>query len=229
MYRHWRELFYPRGLPQRDWFRHYAEIFDTVEINFSFYRLPSRLAFRSWNEKAPPGFCFAVKGSRSITHIRRLQEPGPHVQLLFDHAAPLLPHLGPLLWQLPPTFKRDDDRLAGFLAHLPNEHSHSIEVRHPSWRDSQVHQILKEFGVALCVHDRKDLPGEIELTTNWTYIRLHQGRGRDGNYTRSQLEGWAARIAGCRDVGVDVWVYFNNDQLGFAVRNALELRRRLES
>ena len=228
VYKHWRDIFYPKCLPQNRWFELYARTFDTVEINFSFYRLPSLEAFRGWNEKAPDEFCFAVKGSRYITHIRRLLDPRPHLALFFEHAKPLKDHMGPVLWQLPPNFKRDDERLATFVESLPNAYRHTVEFRHPSWHAPDVHAILRRHDVALCVPDRKDTPGNIDLTTNWTYLRFHQGRGRNGNYSRSQLLDWAGRISECRDSGIDVWAYFNNDPFGHAIHNALDLRRMVD-
>jgi uncharacterized protein YecE (DUF72 family) len=230
-YPHWRERVYPPGVPQHRWLEHYATLFDTVEVNATFYRLPTESAVRGWVEQTPPGFLFAVKASRYLTHIRRLRDLEDGVRRFYERIEPLVrsPKLGPVLWQLPPTFKRDDERLAAALEALP-EGRHSFEFREPSWYVDEVYALLREHGAALVIPDSPKYPfRELVLTADWTFVRLHRGsRGRRGNYSERELEEWAKRIASWRDAGADVHAYFNNDWEGFAVRNGLRLRKLLD-
>ena len=209
IYRHWRGLFYPGRLPQREWLEFYIRHFDTVEVNFSFYRLPSRATFETWRDRVDPGFVYAVKGSRFITHLKRLRDPAEHLALFFDRLQGLGDRTGPVLWQLPPDFRRDDDRLSGFLAALPQTYRHTIEFRHESWLDEVVFQRLADCGVALCIPDSPRLPKALRLTADWTYIRFHGG-SRDGDYPPDELDTWAERIRGFQAQGAAIWAYFNN-------------------
>jgi uncharacterized protein YecE (DUF72 family) len=229
-YPHWRERVYPKGVPQRRWLEHYATLFDTVEINNTFYRLPNVSAVQGWVEQSPAGFLFAVKSSRYLTHIRRLRDLDAGLARFYERIEPLVrsPNLGPVLWQLPPTFKRDDDRLAEALAALP-EGRHAFEFREPTWYVEEVYALLRERGAALVIPDSPKYPFRtLELTAGWTFVRLHHGsRGRRGNYSDRELEEWAERIAGWREAGIDAYVYFNNDWEGFAVKNGLKLKELL--
>jgi uncharacterized protein YecE (DUF72 family) len=220
---------YPRGLPPRRWLAHYATIFDTVEVNSTFYRLASPKAVAAWVAETPPGFLFTVKGSRYLTHMKRLRDAGHAVGRFYERLEPLLgtPKLGPALWQLPERFHRDDERLATFLDALPPGR-HAVELRHPSWFCPDVYALLRERRAALVIGDHPARPFQAhELTADWTLVRLHHGhRGRRGNYSARELDEWAARIRRWRE-RVEVLAYFNNDQEGFAVRNARELARRL--
>jgi uncharacterized protein YecE (DUF72 family) len=228
-YSHWREEVYPEGVPQRRWLEHYATLFDTVEVNATFYRLPRRETVAGWVERTPPDFLLAVKASRFLTHVRRLSDVGRGLERFYDRIAPLLdsPKMGPVLWQLPETFHRDDERLAGALARLPAGR-HCFEFRHESWFAAEVYELLREHGAALVIGDHPARPFQAhELTADWTYVRFHSGsRGRRGNYSDGELETWARRIAAWRS-RAEVLAYFNNDWEGFAVRNALALRARL--
>ncbi|MCW2996356.1 MAG: hypothetical protein JWQ18_3851 [Conexibacter sp.] len=228
-YRDWAGDFYPPKCPQRLWLEHYATVFDTVELNTTFYRLPKREAVQSWVDRTPPGFLFTVKASRYLTHIKRLTDMEQGVQRLTERLQPLLdsPKMGPMLWQLPATFRRDDDRLAGALEALPPGH-HAFEFRDPSWFAPDVLALLREHRVALVVGDHPDRPWQpLELTSDFTLIRLHYGRrGRRGNYSETELRAWAGRIAELRRDAA-VFVYLNNDWEGFAPRNALRLRELL--
>jgi uncharacterized protein YecE (DUF72 family) len=228
-YRDWRGVLYPEGLPQRRWLERYAEVFDTVEINATFYRLPSESAVRGWAEGSPGGFTFAVKMSRYVTHIKRLVEPKRGFGRFFDAIAPLREagKLGPILWQFPETFHRDDERLRTALGALP-QGRHCFEFRHPSWFVADVYEQLREHNAALVVADdaRRQLPSR-EITADWTYVRFHYGRrGRDGNYSHRELEEWKRRIAAWRS-RVEVFGYFNNDWKAYAVRDARWLADRL--
>jgi uncharacterized protein YecE (DUF72 family) len=230
-YPHWRERVYPKGVPQRRWLEHYATLFDSVEINNTFYRLPKVSAVQGWVEKTPAGFVFAVKMSRYMTHIRRLGGLERGIPLFYDRIAPLAgsPKMGPVLWQLPPTFKRDDDRLAAALAALPGGR-HCFEFREPSWYLDDVYTLLREHSAALVIPDSPKYPFRtFELTADWTFVRFHHGsRGRGGNYSERELDEWAERIAGWRDRGIDVYAYFNNDWEAYAVKNGLRLKRLLD-
>jgi uncharacterized protein YecE (DUF72 family) len=228
VYAHWKQRFYPKEVPQKSWFEFYAERFDTVEINNSFYRLPPPETFETWRKHSPEGFKFAVKGNRFITHIKRLKEPEETVKRFFDSADKLGDRAGPILWQLAPSFSRDDDRLGDFLRALPRNHLHTFEFRHKSWLVPEVYSLLSEHRAALCIPDRPDLPQDIRCTTDWSYIRMHGSNHDEGCYSQQDLDVWVRHIHEFLADGADVWVYFDNDQQGFAIENALYLRQRLE-
>ena len=227
-YDHWRNgVFYPPRLASREWLRFYAERFDTVEINTSFYRLPRESSVARWVEETPDDFLFAVKVSRYITHIKRLLEVEDHLPLLYERIRPLLrsPKMGPLLWQLPPTFKVRPRRLAGCLEKLPRGERHAFEFRHPSWFTEETYTLLREHNVALVVADRPEIHGfqAHELTADFTFVRFHAGtRGRNGNYSHRELDEWAGRLRRWNEE-VDVFAYFNNDWEGYAIENALHM------
>jgi uncharacterized protein YecE (DUF72 family) len=228
-YRDWRGPVYPPGLGASHWLERYAELYDTVEVNATFYRLPRREAVARWAEQTPDGFCFAVKASRYLTHIRRLRDVGQGIDLFFERIAPLRERgrLGPVLWQLPENFHRDDERLEGLLGALPPG-PHAIEFRHESWFTEDVLAALREHDVALVVGDHPQRPFQShEATAGWRFVRFHYGaRGRRGNYSERELDCWAERIRRWL-AGGDVFAYFNNDWEAFAPRNAAYLRRRL--
>jgi uncharacterized protein YecE (DUF72 family) len=231
-YASWRNDFYPPRTPPSRWLDHYAGIFDTVEVNSTFYRLAKREAVARWVEQTPPDFCFAVKASRYLTHYKRLTEVGQGLQRFYDPIMPLVEagRLGPVLWQLPPDFKRDDDKL-GSLFNALHDHPpgrHCIEFRHPSWFIEEVYELLRWHGVALVIADRKGLEfQEHVLTTDWTFVRFHHGhRGRRGNYSKTEIAEWAQRIEAWAQ-SVDVYAYYNNDWEIFAPRNAVTLKREL--
>jgi uncharacterized protein YecE (DUF72 family) len=224
-YAHWRKVFYPKGLPESRWLAHYAESFDTVELNASFYRLPTRKAAAGWAQNTPDGFVFAVKASRYLTHVERLREVEQGVALLYERIEPLVEaeKLGPVLWQLPESFHRDDERLAGALSELP-EGRHCFEFRHASWFVPEVEERLRAHGVALVVGDHPKRPFQtLTRTADWMFVRFHVGRGRHGNYTPAQLREWADRVRQWREQG-DVYLYFNDDWKGFAIKEARRLK-----
>ena len=229
-YQHWRNgVFYPPRHPPRRWLEFYARHFDTVEVNATFYRLPRESAVANWERETPPGFLFAVKMSRYVTHIKSLRDLPPSLELFYSRIRPLVssPKLGPVLWQLPGTFRRDDDRLAQALERLPSGR-HCFEFRHESWFVDDVYELLRSRGVALVIGDTPERPFQThELTADWTFVRFHHGtRGRNSNYSVRELEEWAGRIEGWAARG-DVYAYFNNDRNGYAPRNGLWLKRRL--
>lgn len=228
-YRDWRGRFYPEGLPATRWLEHYSGIFNTVEVNSTFYRLASEVAVRRWVEQTPPGFVFAVKASRYMTHVRRLRDLDRGVRRFCAPLAPLAEagRLGPVLWQLPETFRRDDETLHGALESLPGGR-HCFEFRHPSWFVPEVLDQLRAHDVALVIGDHPERPfQQLELTAGWTFIRFHHGRrGRDGNYSEAELDRWKRRIASWRSK-VEVFAYFNNDWQAYAPRDARWLADRL--
>lgn len=230
-YASWKDELY-EGKPARLWLQHYAQYFDTVEVNTTFYRLPLASSVARWVAETPPDFLFAVKASRYLTHIKRLTDMSVGLARYYERIEPLVrsTKLGPVLWQLPPTFRRDDDRLGAALAALPPGR-HCFEFRHPSWFVEPVYELLRAHGAALVIGDRPEVNDfqTHELTADWTFVRFHYGtRGRRGNYSESELEEWARRLERWNRE-VDVFAYFNNDWEVFAVRNALWLKRRLSS
>jgi uncharacterized protein YecE (DUF72 family) len=223
---------YPAKCPQSRWLAVYAERFDTVEVNSTFYRLASKDAVARWVEQTPPGFCFAVKASRYLTHMKRLNDVGQGLQRFYDPIMPLVEagKLGPVLWQLPGDFRRDDAKLSALLNALADypPGRHCLEFRHPSWFTEEVYEQLRWHGAALVIGDRKGLDFQPhEIVGDWTFVRFHHGhRGRRGNYSTTELEEWAERLRGWAQ-RAEVYVYFNNDWEVFAPRNAVVLRRLL--
>ncbi|MEA2430582.1 MAG: hypothetical protein QOF65_1740 [Thermoleophilaceae bacterium] len=230
-YQSWRGgEFYPKGCPPSRWLEHYSRVFDTVEVNSTFYRLASQKAVAHWIEQTPPGFVFALKASRYLTHIKRLADLDPGIARYYERIEPLTKapqKLGPIVWQLPPNFQRDEDRLEAALAALP-EGRHCFEFRHRSWFTDDVYALLRAYGAALVIGDRKGLDFQTyEMTADWTLVRFHHGhRGRRGNYSESELEEWAQRFEDWRQ-HVEIYAYFNNDWEVFAPRNARWMRKRL--
>ena len=228
-YDDWRGRLYPEREPRRRWLELYAVTFDTVEVNATFYRLPTRKATAGWASQTPEGFTFAVKASRYLTHVKRLAGTVEGIQLFYDRLEPLIEagRLGPVLWQLPENFHRDDERLAEWLAALPGGR-HTVEFRHPSWFAEPVLDALSTHGVALTIGVHPNRPFQsLEATSSWRYVRFHYGaRGRGGNYSATELKDWAKRIVGWRR-SHEVYAYFNNDWRGYAPANALTLKRHL--
>ncbi|SNB45779.1 DUF72 domain-containing protein [Geobacter sp. DSM 9736] len=229
-YKHWRGNFYPEKLPQRRWFEHYCTVFSTVELNVTFYRLPSPETFSKWRNDTPSGFAFAIKGSRFITHIKRLADAEEAVHRYFDAARNLGDKLKVVLWQLSPGFQLDLDRFASFLELIaPYPVRHTFEFRHPSWLIPSVTDICRRYGVNICAADNPPFLVDPPQTADFVYIRRH---GHDmhytGNYSAKELEVDAGRIRGYLEKGRDVYIYFNNDIGGYAPRNAVELRGMME-
>ncbi len=226
-YPHWRDAFYPHGLRQTDWFRHYSSVFDTVEINNSFYRTPTEETFRAWGQKAPTGFLYAVKVNRAITQYHKLGPPAYPLFEDFVHRAERLEdRLGPLLLQLPPSLHRDDGRLSAFLTQpTAGKHRLALEFRHASWFADEVYTILRDHRVALVLSDFKNLPIPEVATADWTYVRLHgPSGGYWGSYPDTTLRMWADRLKALAGEG---YVYFNNDMEAAAPRDALRMRELL--
>jgi len=226
-YDHWRGVLYPPGTPAARRLETYAASFDTVELNASFYHWPRAQGFATWRSRVPAGFRFAVKAPRGLTHARRLRDPGEWMPRLAEGLAALGDAAGFLLFQLPATLERDDDRLDGLLSVVPAGVRAAVELRHPSWNDQAVFSLLERHGAAYCVMSGAGMPCVPRATTDTVYLRLH---GPDpqrlyvGSYTEAELESWARRIAQWRREGLDVVAYFNNDGGGAAVRDARRLR-----
>jgi uncharacterized protein YecE (DUF72 family) len=230
-YDHWRGRFYPRALPRRSWFDHFAHHFDSVEINNTFYGLPGVRTFEAWRQAAPPGFRYALKFSRYGSHLKRLRDARGTIAVFLERAEILKRYLGPILVQLPPRWHVDADRLDAFLAAAPRRHRWSVELRDPTWCCEEVYAVLRQHNVALCQHDMQGPHPDI-VTADWVYMRFH-GPARSGRiggvYTSQALTAQARRIAAYLSQGLDVFAYFNNDEKGHAVRNALDLRRYVDN
>jgi uncharacterized protein YecE (DUF72 family) len=216
-YRDWKDRFY-QGVPQRLWLEHYAKHYPTVEVNNAFYRLPERSTFQQWRERTPDDFEIAVKMSRYLTHIRRLQEPAEPVARFMSRAEALAGKLGPVLLQLPPTLKADPGALERTLKEFPRGTKLVVEPRHESWFNTETRKILERYGAALCWADRKGRPtGPLWTTADFGYLRLHEGRAKPWpRYGRTALRSWLDRLAPLPDA----YVFFNNDQHGAAIADA---------
>jgi uncharacterized protein YecE (DUF72 family) len=221
-YGHWRGVLYPPDVPMRLWLEWYADRFPTVENNNAFYRLPSHETFESWRDRVPPGFVMAVKASRFLTHIKRLKDPEEPVERLMAAAGGLGRKLGPILLQLPPTMRVDSERLDACLRRFPRSVRVAVEPRHASWWCDPVRDVLSERGATLCWSDRLGRPqSPLWRTAEWGYLRLHEGgAGPWPEYGDAALRSWLRRLGEAWDDG-DVYVYFNNDPNGAAVRNAV--------
>ena len=227
IYKHWRPRFYPPSARGSELER-YAEVFDTVELNVTFYRMPPASTFRSWAARVPDGFLFAVKASRYLTHVKRLKDPRPSVDFLVERALELGTHLGPILIQLPPDLELDlpaiEQTLEAFPAHLRL----ALEPRHDSWFTDDVRRLLSDRNVALCVADRRGPIGPIWQTADWTYLRFHAGRAKPRScYGPGELERWADRVEASFGREGDGFVFFNNDGNGCALRDASAFARDL--
>jgi uncharacterized protein YecE (DUF72 family) len=225
IYRHWRELFYPAKLPQRLWFDFYAQTFDTVELNTSFYHLPKRETFTKWRDQAPPDFRYAVKAPRFITHMKKLKDCAEPVEEFLGRARHLGDTIGPILYQLPPRWAFNRERLEAFIALLPRDLAHVFEFRETSWISAEVLALLDETGMSFCAHDMTGI-----VTPRWAsgpiaYVRLHGGVGKYwGRYGDETLLAWTDWIVAEARGGREVWCYFNNDIHGHAIHDALTLR-----
>lgn len=223
-YRHWADSFYA-GVPRQRWLEAYATVFDTVELNATFYRLPKPEAFTSWAARVPDGFRFAVKASRYLTHVKRLHEPAEPIERMWTRARRLQDRFGPVLYQLPPRWRPNLQRLETFLDALPKDHPQAIEIRDPRWYVPELRRCLADHGVALCLHDMVGSATDAEAAGPFVYVRFHGAGSRyGGRYPGQRLAAWADRIASWTADGLEVWAYFNNDIGGHAPRDAARLR-----
>jgi uncharacterized protein YecE (DUF72 family) len=225
-YKHWRGFFYSADVRAADMFRFYVKQFDTVEVNSTFYRLPTKTALRDWHDVAPAKFCFAVKASRFVTHMKKLKDPKPGLRRFFERVDTLGTNLGPILFQLPPEWQCNAERFASFLTALPGKHRYAFEFRNPTWHQETIYELLRRHKAAFCIYELTGFQSPMQITADFAYIRLHGPDGAyQGRYTEKQLAGWAEQIRHWRVK--DIYVYFDNDQNGYAACNALELRKML--
>ena len=227
-YKHWQGRFYPEKVLGTKQLPFFAEHFRTVEINYSYYQLPTRTVFEGWRARSPAGFVFAVKASRYLTHMRKLREPEEPLQRLLERAGGLEEKLGPILFQFPRTWDRDLPRLSSFFEAL---HAHpgqryAFEFRHDSWLCPEVYRLLKAENAALCLPIGWGVPLDVQVTADWTYVRFHAGQHGIG-FSDAELRPWADRIRGYLAQGVDSFVYFNNDQIEHDQPQAIVNAKRL--
>ena len=221
-YDDWMGVFYPEGLPKSRWFSYYAQHFDTVEVNNTFYNLPSKETFDAWRDQAPPGFRYALKFSRYGTQMKKLKDAGSTIARFIERAERLKWSLGPVLVQLPPHWKRNAERLDGFLRAAPSAVRWALEFRDGSWLHEEVFSVLREHHAALVIHDLIDNHPR-EVTADWVYLRFH-GVDYSHDYSPQALAGVAGWARKLLQQGLDVYAYFNNDYRGYAVNNARDLR-----
>jgi uncharacterized protein YecE (DUF72 family) len=224
-YKHWRGLFYPEGLPQRRWFEYYAGHFDTVEINNSFYRLPKAETFETWRAQAPPGFCYAVKANRFLTQARKLKDCEEPLARMMAPFRALGDRLGPILFQLPPRFRINLERLEDFLRLLPRDVVSVFEFRDSSWYTPQTRALLDRYGASLCIHDMAGSASERIAAGPIAYVRFHGATGKYwGRYPDATLASWTGWMTEQARSGRPVWAYFNNDIHADAIHDALALK-----
>lgn len=231
VYKHWGGgVFYPDGLPQKKWFEYYTEHFDTVELNVAFYRLPTEKAFESWYKRTPKSFAFSLKGSRFITHIKKLKDCEEPLKLYFDRAKLLREKLSVILWQLPPRYKKDMERLKIFIKYLKpyDRYRHAFEFRDESWFSNDVYELFRKADMAICEADWPGMPQNTPITASFVYLRRHGPEAEkahySGCYSKKSLKEDARRIKNLLKKGKSIYVYFNNDEKGRAVKNSLELK-----
>ena len=223
-YRHWLGNFYPQKLPASRMLAYYYEHFDTVEINNSFYMLPKFETMHAWREATPQNFQFAVKASRFLTHNKKLKDPQNALHKFLPRAEALGEKLGPILFQLPPSWRVNSERLIEFLQALPRYHRYTFEFREPTWICDEVCKALGKYNAAFCIYDIGGFHSPIHVTADWAYVRLHGPSNKyQGSYSDEVLGRWAERISEWSKKLKAVYVYFDNDQAGYAARNALTL------
>jgi len=224
-YKHWVGTFYPPRTPGSKMLAYYCERFDTVELNNSFYHLPKKSSLESWRDSTPPGFCFAAKGSRFLTHMKKLKDPEQGLNRFLDAIEVLQQKLGPILFQLPPNWELDVERLANFLGFLPGEHRYAFEFRNASWSVPEIYDLLRQRNAANCIFHLAGTHSPIEVTADFAYVRLHGPGGKyQGSYSDQALVEWALRIRKWRQELKTIYVYFDNDEAGYAAQNALRLK-----
>lgn len=229
-YDHWIGPFYPDDLPQEERLPYYRKHFDTVEINNTFYQNPEEETFRSWLEKVSEDFEFAVKANRYITHMKKLKDPREPLENFFQGISRLGKNLGPVLFQLPPNWYYNHERLASFLEVLPTGRRYTFEFRDPEWINAESLRLLEDHGAAFCIYDYKGRTSPKQVTADFVYLRLHgpTEQAYEGRYTTADLAGWAGAVSTWLEGGKDIYCYFDNDYRGYAVENALELLSMLE-
>jgi len=223
-YKHWKGTFYPEGIKGTGQLDYYLQHFKTVEINNSFYRQPSDDTFEKWKDAVPKDFVFAIKGSRYITHMKKLKVQRENIEKFFNGTDRLGEKAGPILFQLPPNWKLNFERLEHFLTQLPEDYRYTFEFRNDTWYEEKVYDLLRKNGCAFCIYDLAGHTSPMEITADFVYVRLHgPGDKYQGSYDRQTLESWAKRCREWQGEGKDVFIYFDNDQEGYAAFNAKEL------
>jgi uncharacterized protein YecE (DUF72 family) len=225
-YKHWQGgIFYPPELKETDELSFYTGIFKTVELNNSFYHLPDPKTFKQWGKSVPANFIFSVKASRYITHMKKLNETGEALSLFLKHARQLKEHLGPILFQLPPKWKINIERFELFIKKLPKKFRYTFEFRNPTWYHQDIYDLLKKYNCAFCIYELDHHQSPIITTADFIYIRLHGPEGKyNGSYSNQQLKEWAKRCRNWSKSGKEVFIYFDNDQKGYAANNAQSLQ-----
>ncbi len=224
-YDDWQGPFYPPGLSADEQLPYYARTFRSAEINNTFYQLPSVDTVEAWRAAVPEGFLFAVKASRYTTHLKKLKDPVPSTERFLEVIVRLRDTLGPILFQLPPSWRANPGRLRDFLLAMPAQHRYAVELRDESWWSDAVHEVLREANAALVAFDLAGRQSPIEQTADFAYVRLHgPGDAYQGRYDDAALEAWAKRLTAWRAEGIDAFCYFDNDQKGYAVENARRLQ-----
>ena len=228
-YDHWSGSFYPDGLPHKDWLVYYARHLHSLEINNSFYHLPDKKVLQQWYETVPDNFVFTAKASRYITHMKKLKDPKTSVAAFFDRISVLDDKLGPIIFQLPPHWGFNPQRLEEFLCILSTDYRYAFEFRDHSWHNSQTLDLLKKYNAAFCIYELDGFLSERDVTTDFVYVRLHGPNGAyQGCYDSRTLAGWAGAFSTWSAQGRDIYCYFDNDEEGYAARNALTLQSMLE-
>lgn len=225
-YAHWRRVFYPEDLPSVKWLRYYSRYFDTVEVNNTFYNLPAERALEKWCHDAPSGFVFAVKANRFITHMKKLKDVDDSISVFMERVKVLKRCLGPVLFQIPPNLKLDINRLRAFLAALPRRRRYVLEFRNASWLNDEVIDALSKRRVAFCIHDLMEESYPHHVTAAFAYYRFHGHNVKyGGSYPKKVLKEHAKEMASILGSGKDVYAYFNNDAFGYALKDAVTLRK----
>ena len=225
-YKHWKGTFYPENIKEADQFAEYRKHFSTVEINNSFYKLPTLQTFKTWRKTTPSNFVFAVKGSRFISHMKKLNLDKEGVKKFFSSIRGLGEKIGVILFQLPPKWKVNADRLRQFISVLPKRYRYAFEFREVSWYNDEIYAILRKYGCAFCIYELAGHISPMEVTADFVYVRLHgPGNKYQGSYSDKILEQWAKRCAEWQKSGRDVFIYFDNDQEGYAAFNAIKLKQ----
>jgi uncharacterized protein YecE (DUF72 family) len=227
-YRHWRGPFYPEKLPASRMLEFYSGQFDTVELNNTFYRLPLESGLEQWRTGTPDKFCFAAKGSRFLTHMKKLKDPETGIARFFERVERLGPKLGPIVFQLPPFWDVDEERLANFLDALPSGHRYAFEFRNATWHTDAIYRLLRKHNAAFCIFEIAGFASPVHITADFAYVRLHgPGGAYQGSYPDASLRSWAERIGEWSRQLRATYFYFDNDQAAYAVANALTLKRLL--
>lgn len=226
-YKHWIGTFYPEELKQKDWLKYYYERFTSVELNASFYHLPRKETFEKWRQAVPKGFTFAVKASRYITHMKKLNEPEDSLKLFFDNAFALEDKLGPVLFQLPPGWGYNPERFNIFLTKLPKDIHITFEFRNQSWWNEEVYKLLKQYNFSFCIFELAGLKTPEVVTADHVYVRLHGPTGHkyQGSYSEETLKHWSEKFKLWQQENRTVYCYFDNDDSGYAAHNALTIKK----